>query len=169
MNSYNIVFLPLSAQDDWAGAMDNLEMHAMMGAEPSTADILTWDRLSNALAENHVPFQRTDGDEERIYDLLHPAMRITLRPGDIRIAVPYDVSAVGEITEGLPNIVHLTEEVAGKVAYDPQADQPFFAPENHPTDVIQSVCRRLAEHEAAASLRSERRGVFRRFFGRRTP
>ncbi len=164
--SYDIVFLPESARDDWAGAMDNLEMHAMMDAAPSDEDVASWDRLGDALTADGVAFDRIDADEERTYTLVHPTIEISLRPGDVRIAVPYQADLIDELDEALPRIVHLTEDATGRVAYDPQSDRAFFSPENHPRDVIQSVCELLAERETAGDTRAERRGVLRRFFGR---
>lgn len=164
--SYDIVFLPGSARDDWAGAMDNLEMHAMMDAAPSDDDIAAWDRLGETLTTNGVAFDRVDADEERTYTVLHPTIEIVLRAGDVRIAVPYQADLIDELDEALPRIVHLTEDATGLIAYDPQSDRVFFSPENHPREVIQSVCDLLAERELAGATRTERRGVLRRFFHR---
>lgn len=164
--SYDIVFLSESAREDWAGAMDNLEMHAMMGAAPSDEDIAAWDRLGEVLTANGVAFDRVDADEERTYTVVSPTIEISLRPGDVRISVPYQADLIDELDEALPRIVHLTEDATGRVAYDPQSDQVFFSPENHPKEVIQSVCELLAEREMTGATRAERRGVLRRFFGR---
>ncbi len=166
--SYDIVFLPPSARDDWAGAMDTLEIHAMMGAEATDEDLAAWDRLDAALTGGDLVFERVDSEDARSYLGCHPTIEIELRPGDVRIGVPYTTDALDTVGEILPRVVRLTEEATGRVAYDPQSDRAYFDPDNDPTRVITCVRDFLAskdEEDAHAHDRGPR--GLRRLFGRR--
>jgi len=133
--SYDITFIPKSAEQSWQHALDAQEARSISGkpwdAPAAAATQTGWNRLAAQLLRILPEMQQFEAPHKLELTDMDTGLQVLLFEGEAAITIPYGLSAAPSqrVMRTARQLAEIIETETGLLGFDPQQGRRFLDPQ----------------------------------------